>query len=214
MFMIICGVARNDMVRDFILEIEGCPNYGVKAVDFRKKHGLPLAPHNHITLPGRMYENEAVAREFPLDNNADVNLEYIKQYESEVVNLKVESKLVRGLNADRRLIASPEVIKAYLDVGEFAAAGLIKDIIGYSARSKLRAEAQVYRLCQEELEQRAAKVKAVEDAKALLRDELVAKDNIITEMSQELEAAKITIENKNKEVNKWKKLYNELAKMT
>lgn len=219
MFKIICGILRNNEPRNFNLEIEGCPLAGVEAIDFRKQHGLPQAPNNKIELPGRMYENETVARRFQLDNEANVNLEYIHQWESyihqcgssKVANLKIITNL-RSVNGGlyKYPVAAPEIIKEYLEhdcIGY--AEKLLKDIISYSERSKTKAEAEVYRLCQQELEQREAKVKAVDDARELLRDELMAKDNVIAARNAELESLRITVESKDREIEKWKQLYNE-----
>lgn len=62
-------------------EIVGCPDDGVAAVDFRRSHGIPPAPHDKVSYD-LDYTSEAICRRFQakLNGEADLDLDGLFQY--------------------------------------------------------------------------------------------------------------------------------------
>lgn len=77
MFNVILG-AKRAQVHPFTVQIHGCPNGGIAAVDFRRSHGIPAAPTNKIELPGHEITDEEFCRAHPnrCNSEADIVTEY------------------------------------------------------------------------------------------------------------------------------------------
>lgn len=140
MFNVIFGFHRNEKVHPFTVCIEGCPENGLAAVDFRKKYGLSQAPNNKIELPGRIFQSESVCRQFKTNNDADVALEYWSQIDWRV-NLLTFATVSYSNTLENGFYLSPKVIKEYLENDCIhCGVNLLKDITNYTSRRKKKAE--------------------------------------------------------------------------
>jgi hypothetical protein len=68
-----------------LVKIQGCPDDGLAAVTFRRKHGLPEQPNNLANFEYESGSDEAFCQQFPelLNANADLILETFKDYSSQ-----------------------------------------------------------------------------------------------------------------------------------
>lgn len=150
------------------VQIEGCPSGGLAAVDFRRQHGLPDGASDRVYVPPFRFVDEATARRLPVDGSADYDAA-----DAMTIQWACNSagEVYRANSWERRRLATPSQITAYLaEQTPHTALNLILDMLGAEQRSKTEAEQQA----REYAEEKAGKAKAVEDARALLRDELAS----------------------------------------
>lgn len=104
---------------DFWIRIEGCPEYGILAVDFRRKYGLPDNTTNETRI---VYENnnEKLCREIEswLDRDADL---LISETEDAEIGVCADDELYDLLKRDPKedfitfseYTVTPELAKAF-----------------------------------------------------------------------------------------------------
>ena len=146
-------VGSGDAQRPFVVLIEGCPESGIAAVDFRRQVGLPEQPTNQVSLPGFKFEDEAFVRaNFSLaDDYADIHLDrqHLQGWACDDQGnvAKLSSRGMRQPHgygyAGTGHYAEPAAIAAYLvERTPETARGLLRSIFGWPARTRADAETQ------------------------------------------------------------------------
>lgn len=133
--------------------IEGCPSYGIEAIDFRRQHGLPDAPSHVAEIPALEWEDEAFVRAAPRERvslTADLSGHheagrqrwwrvYVRG-NPHAVNMSLTSSPANG----EWPYVQPQVLAAYLkDPSPETGAALLRDIWAGEARSLEACQAEV-----------------------------------------------------------------------
>jgi hypothetical protein len=164
---------------DVEVRIEGCPEQGLAAVDFRRKHELPEAPTNVIPLKLEGV-SEAVCRDVNryLDDNADLELEHgsstysVSWRVKDVARRLVAAESRIGGSRDRRHVISPGVIFDVVKLGPSAIPGLVAALEAADEANKARLAEEARRA----EEARFAKIEAAMQELCALDDAALLKD--------------------------------------
>lgn len=192
MFTVRLGLCRNGKCLPFRLRIEGCPGYGIAAIDFRRAHGLPEAPSNEIEVPGFDWQDEEFVRANAgrADGDANINYEYRggRQIHHSVNAVGEVCKTEFYASNNHSLYATPESIFTYLsEQHPKTGRHLYLDLWDHEARSLER--------CRQELLESAQKTQREEETKEAARHLLKG----------ELDGLKSSLEKAIKEAAYWQK---------
>lgn len=152
------------------LTIDGCPDSGIGAVDFRRGHGIPEFPSNRIPLEVDV-TSEPLCRQFSglLDANADLRIAFNDHWENTPQSLAIGGQ---SNGYGRRLPAiDPETVSAAVasPSDENAIGNLITAIVERAA-----AVADRRRLAEEETARHLAEREARDKAERAERERLAA----------------------------------------
>lgn len=155
------------------VKIDGCPERGVEAVDFRRVVGLPEATTNEVALPEFEWTSEEDARTQPLDGSANFTLDttYCRYY--------TEGERVRQYEYNRIAAAvAPGVLVAYLaEQTPTTAMAVIRAVQASKDKSREEAEATAaaYKTAKEQQEAAEKAAKETATAKKLLGEGILQK---------------------------------------
>lgn len=171
--------------------IDGCPEEGLAAVDFRRSHGLEEAPSDLIDLTPAELVDEKAARSLPLNGKADFEPIYQFRQAFAAPSGAIGMRYPSNWGRDNCARISAEAIRDWqAKQTPESAVALFQSVLEIDRRERDKAAS----IRDAAIAEEEAKRKAIENARELLKDEIAKKDSRIAYLEGELAEAREKIE--------------------